>query len=277
MVKKTYLDRRILLDERVRILVSLMRPRQYRVQVVRQDSGGAGLQFGLGVTVATRRGSGIALDLPAYENDVLNALNRSGGLPGSDALNEVYVERELKTGGTKITHLPLRLREGEQIPFTLQDVILQDGDLVFIEARDTEVFYTGGILVPRQYFLPRDYDLRVSEAISLAGGPLVNGLFSTNNLAGNVAASGLGSPNPSRVTVLRRTKLNGRIPIIVNLNKALNDPKEDIIIQGGDMIIYQETLGESFTRYMTDIFRINIIGTFIRQRDATGTATFIAP
>ena len=40
----------------------------------------------LGGGRGTRRGTGFALDLPAYENDVLNALAQTGGFPGTDAV-----------------------------------------------------------------------------------------------------------------------------------------------------------------------------------------------
>ena len=48
--------------------------------------------------------------------------------------------------------------------------MLRTGDILFIETRNTEFFYTGGILQPRQFVLPRDYDLTVVEVISLADG-----------------------------------------------------------------------------------------------------------
>src|SRR5262249_54563229 len=162
-------------------LVSLMRPRQTRVQVIRQDSGS--VTIGPGVVANTRRGSGATVDLPAYENDVLNALTRTGGLPGLDAINEIMVQRDPKwapDAPPPLLRIPVRLHEGESIPFQPADVILRNGDIVFIEARDTEVFYTGGLILPRQFVLPRDYDLRIVDAISLAGGPLVNGGITAN-------------------------------------------------------------------------------------------------
>src|SRR5262249_46416256 len=163
------------------------------------------------------------------------------------------------------------------VPFQSSDVILKTGDIIFIEARDTEVYYTGGLMYPRQFVLPRDLDLRVVDAIALAGGPLVNGGITQNNLSGNIIASGLGSPSPSKVTVLRRTKGNGQISILVDLNKALNDPRENILVQAGDVIILQETVGEAVTRYFTSVFRYNLFGTFSRQGDFIGTSNLSGP
>ena len=275
-IRKAYtVDKKILNAGEERILVSLMKPRTYRVQVDRQDS--SALTVAGGLIGNARRGTGAAVDLPAYENDVLNALNRTGGLPGLDALNEVIVQRDVKGQGTKVTRIPMRLREGEPVPFSARDVILEDGDIVFVEARDTEVFYTGGVLQARQYVLPRDYDLRVVEAIALGGGPLINGLFAQSNLTGNISATGIGSPNPSRVSVLRRTKYNGQIPIIVDLNLALNDPRENIILQAGDVLILQETPGEAITRWTIGALRINILNQFLKSPRSSGTISGTAP
>jgi hypothetical protein len=64
--------------------VSLVRPRLSHILVIRQDSGGLTLRAaGAGVLGNTERGTGQALDLPVYENDVLNALALSGGCRGS--------------------------------------------------------------------------------------------------------------------------------------------------------------------------------------------------
>jgi protein involved in polysaccharide export with SLBB domain len=270
-----------------RIVVTLIRPRQIHVLVVRQDSGG--LVFGPGgVLGGTKRGTGASIELPAYENDVLNALTRTGGLPGLDAMNEVIIERGAAPAdgsvpacpasgdswsgeGGQFVRIPLRLRPGTPPPFQPDQVVLHDGDIVFIEARDTEVFYTGGLLPPRQFVLPRDYDLRVVDAVALVAGPLVNGGFNQNNLNGTIQATGLGSPSPSLISIIRRVKGYGQLVIKVDLNLALRDQRENLLIQAGDVIILQETPLESFNRYFNTVFRLNFLGTFIRQRDMTGT------
>jgi protein involved in polysaccharide export with SLBB domain len=304
-IHKAYvIDRNIIQPDAERIILSLIRPRQYHVLVVRQDSGAVTVGPGGGLG-GTKRGTGISLELPAYENDVLNALTRTGGMPGLDAINEVIIQRGyFQAGGTpgfvgqgpgcpvppgagggggggdlgiRVTRIPLRMRPGEPPPFKPEDVILHEGDIVFIEARDTELFYVGGLLTPRQFILPRDYDLRVVDAIALAGGPLVNGGINQNNLSGAIVQSGLGSPSPSSVTILRRTAHHGQVKIRVDLNRALNDPQENLLIAAGDVIIMQETVGEALTRYFTTIFRFNFVGTVIRQRDLIGTTSLSGP
>jgi protein involved in polysaccharide export with SLBB domain len=298
-IRKAYLSpKEIIKPDVSRVLVSLIRPRQYRVQVVRQDAAsGTPVAVG-GIISGLRRNSGAAIDLPAYENDVLNALNRTGGLPGFEAINEVIIERggsrgtaglpggpgcppdgpfAAGAGNPQVLRIPLRLPPGQPRPFRPEDIILKEGDVVFIEGRDTEVFYTGGLMLARQFVLPRDYDLRVVDAVALAGGPLVNGGTTQNNLSGAIIASGLGGPSPSSLTVVRRTQKYGLVKIRVDLNRALREPRENIIVQPGDVLILQETVGEAITRYVTTVLRFNFLGTIIRRTDLTGTATLNVP
>ena len=68
-----------------------------------------------------------------------------------------------------------------------------------------------------------------------------------------------------------------QINIRVDLNKALRDPRERVLIQPGDIIVLQDTPGEAFAQYFTTTFRLNLAGTFLRQRDAIGTGSFSGP
>jgi protein involved in polysaccharide export with SLBB domain len=302
-VRKAYtVDNRILQAGRDRIIVTLMQPRTYHVLVVREDGGSfnqTGTQF-LGVGYSStfaltpgsnRRGNGFALELPAYKNDVLEALTRTGGLPGLDARNEVIIQRggahsypavgptrPPEGSGAPFVRIPMRLPPGMPAPFRPEDVILNDGDIVSIGARDAEVFYTGGLLFSGQYPLPRDYDINVVEAISLVRSTLVNGGTNPINLSGTLITQGIGFPNPSQITIVRQTPENGQVTIHVDLNKALRDPRERIIVQSRDLIILQQTVGEALTSYLTStVLKFNLFGTFIRQQDLLGTGSVTAP
>ncbi|MCI0683956.1 MAG: polysaccharide biosynthesis/export family protein [Gemmataceae bacterium] len=292
ILKAYTVDKKFLQPDKA-VLVSLVAPRTYQVLVVREDASALTVAP-TGAVGSARRGTGATISMPAYENDVLNALTRTGGLPGVDAMNEVVIQRgslrakaEAKPNGKldaqpgemdrdlsdQVVRIPLRTLPGTPRLFSPEDVILRTGDIVFIEARDTEFFYTGGLLSPRQYVLPRDYDLSVVDAVALAGGPLLNGGVTQNNLSGAIIASGLGSPSPSHVSILRKTKGYGQVTIRVDLNLALRDPRENIRIQAGDVLILQETMGEALTRYVTTVLRFNFLGNLIRQRDLNATAT----
>ncbi len=191
-IRKAYtVDKKIIQPGQERIIVTLQRAREYHILVIRQDSatgaeagGGAaagsrttGFTINLGGGIrGSRRGTGYAIDLPANENDVLNALARTGGFPGSDAVDEVIVERGAFTGeqspeelmkaigscppgsgsqsaaapGTRRIRIPLRYRPGNPPQIRPEDVILQNGDIVFIEAREADVFYAAGSAARRR-------------------------------------------------------------------------------------------------------------------------------
>ncbi len=306
LIKEYTEQKKILQKDRAVISVTLLEPRKTQVLVIRQDSGSLTVGAG-GVIGNASRGTGAVLFLPAYENDLLNVLTRTGGLPGLDAADEIVIQRgyyregdnpdellrwlqQCQSGdkgvgvmdrelakGVEIVRVPLRLRPGEPLPFRPKDIILETGDVVFIDTRDTEVFYTGGQLIPRQFVIPRDFDLRVVDAIALANGPLVNGLISQNNLSGQIVQTGLGAASPSAVTVLRKVKGRGQIRIRVDLNRALNDPRENIIIKAGDVLIMQESIGESVSRYLTGVIQFNFFGRLLDRPDATLSNTISGP
>jgi hypothetical protein len=173
--------------------------------------------------------------------------------------------------------IPLRMRPGESPPFRPEDIILRDGDIIFIEARDTEVFYTGGLLPPHQFPVPRDYDLDCIEAISFIGGPFINGGINGSNLSGNLLQNGLGFPSPSLLVVLRKTPGGGQIPIRIDINKALRDPRERVLVKAGDILLLQETPCEATTRYITEQLKFNWLATLINRRDLTTTGTLTVP
>ncbi|MBX3436747.1 MAG: hypothetical protein KF861_04590, partial [Planctomycetaceae bacterium] len=145
-----------------------------------------------------------------------------------------------------VTKIPIRLGKGDRPQFTERDIILQDGDIVFIESRETEVFYTGGLLGGGQYTLPRDYDLGVLEAISIAQSP-INQMNQTTRSVGGMSALNMDvSFSASHVVILRQLANGTRMPIEVDLYKALRRPEtENVLIQPGDMIILQYTKVEA--------------------------------
>ncbi|MDP1799640.1 MAG: hypothetical protein Q8K78_19255, partial [Planctomycetaceae bacterium] len=146
--------------------------------------------------------------------------------------------------GRNIVRIPIRLGPNENADITPQDVILEDGDILFIESRDTEVFYTGGLLGGGQYSLPRDYDLDVLGAIAVASGQRGGGgggSQGTSSVGGQSALNGDVSISGSRVIVLRPLPDGTQIPIHVDLYQALKDPSERTVIQPGDYILLQYT------------------------------------
>ena len=283
MVKRRYGEEDILVDARV--IVTLLRKRTYRIFVVRQDNQGArGQQIGLAQRTrgvfdrSDLSSAGYVLQLPAYENDILNALSQTGGLPGLNAKAEVTILRgdNLQTeerfqqmqemyGGqfnpsfinpalidseTSIT-IPLRVGPGEIPNFRPEDVILRDGDVVYVEDRETEIYYTGGLLGGGEWPLPRDYDLDILGAVALAGTGVG---VSTASRRGAAFGGGGNQIAPTELTILRKLPGNRQIAMRVKLNDAVNDPQARILVASGDTLILRYTPEEEVLNAAISIF-----------------------
>jgi len=287
-IRKAYTVRqRILQPGRDRILVTLMKKRTYNVLVVREDTGNqqsssaqqAVLQR-RGMLEPLRLGVTRSIDLPAYENDVLHALAESGGLPGVDAKNEIRIMRgafrtgserdqylrtledpltraEVMATGRRIQRIPLRVGPGDPpLSLTQDDIILGTGDIVFIESRDEEVFYTGGLLAGGQFPLPRDHDLDVLGAIAMSGGSIAAAAGSTGGAQGVRGGVGTIFP-PTRVIVLR--SVNGQqVAIRLSTKTAMLNPQERILVQPNDFILLEYTDFEAAANFVISTFTLNI-------------------
>ena len=162
---------------------------------------------------------------------------QSGSVP---TLDPGHGSTDPGVDGRHVIRIPIRLGPGETADIRPEDVVLYDGDIVFIESRDTEVFYTGGLLGGGQFTLPRDYDLNILQALSLAQSRGVSGGVSraiggVSSLNSDVAIS------PSTAIVLRKLPDGSEIPIKINLYRARTDLSERIVIQPGDFILLQYT------------------------------------
>jgi hypothetical protein len=292
LIRKYYLDSEILRESsRLQPIVTLMKERTYNVIVIRQDmgAGGGGGGGGAGQAGFTRAtdysATGRMLKLKAYQNDVLNALMESGGLPGVNAKNEVKILRASRADQRRrdefvqqfyqqyycnpdpcgcppplpedpsILKIPLRLPPGTIPEFGPENVVLEDGDIVYIESRDAEVFYTGGLLPGGEFKIPRDYDLDVLTAMALSGG----GISRQQNGGGGGGGMGgiggmVGQVPPGMLYVLRKTPCNGQITIAVDLAKANVDPRERILVQPGDILVLRFKPSEEILNFSLGTF-----------------------
>jgi hypothetical protein len=151
-----------------------------------------------------------------------------------------------------VTRIPLRLPPGETPRFQPQDVILSDGDIVVVDSRETEVFYTGGLLPGGQFPLPRDYDLDVLGAVAVAGRGL------NANPSGGLIG-GLGGACPSHLYIIRRTPGGQQVTVGVDLNRAITNPRERLLVQSGDTLILRHSpLEESANFGLATFFTFGI-------------------
>jgi protein involved in polysaccharide export with SLBB domain len=302
-IRDLYLKKEILKPGNEQIFVTLLNPRQHQVLVFRQETATLAVSTD-GLVTNGRRGTGHLVDLPGFENDVLHALAQTGGLPSLEDYNEIIIMRDCFASEAdralllnqieamprgvhplqgverrgNVLRIPLRLPPGKTLPIRPEDVILNTGDVVFLEARDHEFFFTGGLLPPGAHLLPRDTDLDVLEAVSQIKGPLFNGAFGGSNLSGNLLNPGLGNPSPSMLIVLRKTPKCGQVPIAVDLNEAMRHPQERILVQAGDVLILQEAPGEAMVRYLsTTFFNFDIFWQAFHSKYATGIIDIATP
>jgi protein involved in polysaccharide export with SLBB domain len=291
VIRRAYtVDQNILPEGKNRIIVTLMRKRTYRVVVMRQDGG-----VGDGETELSTRGQTVELD--AYKNDVLNALAETGGLPGFSAKNEVKILKASRMDQARrdqfvrefyatpladtcicrpplpedpaIVRIPLRLPPGVVPQIRPEDIVLGEGDIVYIEGREREVFYTGGMLGGGEHPLPRDYDLDVLGALAIAG-PGVAGTVGPaggGGIGGGFGgAASVGGVPPGQLFILRKTPCGDQITIAVDLARAINSPGARPLIQPEDVLVLQYKpeeeilnfgLGTFFTYGIQQLFRGN--------------------
>lgn len=264
--------------------LTMIRRRTVRVLVIREESGG--------VEGVTKRGTGHVVDLPAYENDVLHALSETGGMPGLDAENQVYIYRGMMQDGMNydmmlsnlcmdqcqdpcfcdegpvpdppnVTRIPLRYHPSQPPTFTDEDVLLGDGDILIIRSRDRETFFSAGLLGGGEHALPRDKDLDVVGAIAIAGGPLgsigtgIGGLG--GNQGGGGGRGGTGYCQPSEVIIVRELPCGDQISIKVNLNSAIADQSERVLIKPGDVVMLRYTILEEMGNLVLNLFQVNYL------------------
>lgn len=268
-IAQAYRTSRVIRDEKIFPIVSLIKTRTYYVSVIRQDLG-VGSQ---------------SVQLDAYRNDVLHALLKSGGLPGEKAKDQVTILRytplsETSLGGSDPSMsdsdilaraaeparpatwdaaqvIPLTIPLGTNLYFPLNGSVLNHGDILYIENRDTEVFYTGGMIPAGQHPLPRDYDIDIFEAMAIAGYS-VGSAGAGGGGGGGMGLGGLTGITPTRLYVFRKGPDGRQYTIKVDLEKALCDPRERLIIQAGDRLLLRYTPKEEIANF--GIFSIFTFG-----------------
>jgi protein involved in polysaccharide export with SLBB domain len=271
-IRRAYtVDQRILQPGKDRIIVTMFKEREYRIIVMRRDG-------------ETKESQGQLIRLPAYQNDVLHALAKTGGFPGFEAKNEVKImrgtlvdaetrDRFVKAFYThqpcdpclclppipddpSVVRIPLRLPPGETPKFKPTDIILQDGDIVLIEGREREVFYTGGMLGGGEHPLPRDYDLDVIGALSMVGQGIASQQGGGGGGGGGFGGlgGGFGRVPPGQLFIVRKTPCGDQVIIDVDLNRAIRDPRSRPLIQAEDTLVLQYRPVEDLVNFAIPTF-----------------------
>jgi protein involved in polysaccharide export with SLBB domain len=241
-----------------RIVVKLLQPRKCHVVVMREKEPSV-IPFGASRADRHNKYHNISLDLPIGENDVLSALAYSGGLPGVECKSELLIYKKsvskkatVKKDDTDseknsaadepgtIIHVPLRLRPGQSPPFEDKDIVLDNGDVVYVELRQPEYYSTAGLLGTGQYQLPLDHDLDVIEAISHVD---------SRGAYGGSCGKEFGPPinffkSGFEFDVLRTISNSQKLLIKIDIEETLTDPKQRLVLLPGDIVVAREKCAE---------------------------------
>ncbi len=188
--------------------------------------------------------------------------------PHPDAIP--YVLDDETARSERIVRIPLRMHPGEPVPFRPEDVVLHDGDVVFIETRETEFFFTGGLLGGGQFPLPRDFDLNVLEAIAVVERDGSSRAQLDRSLSGP-AVTGLDVTTSASEVIVLRTLPDGReVPIKVDLYEALTNPSERILVAPGDYLFLKYTRSEAWGAWLERWLFDNVANGVNNSRYVTG-------
>ena len=195
--------------------------------------------------------------MPAHlRSEIMAQLMSQGGATGGCGLNGMPAGAGISMNGLSPEHLmiddgmiendttkdkwvvriPLRVPPGNFPHIPQSDIILDDGDILYVESRETELYYTGGLLQNGQHPIPRDYDLDVVGAIALAG-KTIGSREGGGGGGGLGGVQALGGPSPTLLYIIRKMPCGRTFNIIVDLQVAVNNSHENILVQPGDTLI----------------------------------------
>ena len=99
-----------------------------------------------------------------------------------------------------------------------------------------------------EFPLPRDYDLDILAAVSLAG----NGV-GTSQRSGVLGGAAQNVP-PTELVVLRQIPGDRQLAIRINLNDTINDPRQRILVKPGDTLILRYKPQEEVLNFVSNVF-----------------------
>jgi protein involved in polysaccharide export with SLBB domain len=154
--------------------------------------------------------------------------SKSSDVMPEPALADDPVQTIPLSSDSQIVRLDLTSEKDKQL--VTQGFRLANGDTISIDDRKVKPIYVVGMVgKPGEFQLPVDRDLRVLEAVGLAGGVDRNSL-------------------PDKVLVIRqRPDGSGVVAVRVDLNQAKKDNSQNIRLMAGDTVSVEETV-MSYTR-----------------------------
>lgn len=165
--------------------------------------------------------------------------------------------------------IPLRIYEGEQINIPTEDIILGNGDVVYISNRTAEVFYTAGLLPGGEHQLPRDYDIDIFEAMSIAG-------YSYGASQGG-GGGGFMPPNTgvpaTELFIFRECADGSEFTIKMNMERAVACDEERILVQSGDKLFLRMSPTEKCSRLESSRSSLTVFDSSSRIRSESNQSS----
>jgi len=194
-----------------------------------------------------------------------SACGTVGAMGNAVTVRDVLQRPDSVYSSPYVVKVPLRVPPGQIPEIRPEDIELIEGDIVYVQSRESELFYTGGLLPGGQFPVPRDYDLDVLGAMALAGmGVDRGGAGGGGGGGGGGLIGGIGGSKPTQLFVIRKLPSGRTFNIAVDLQLALNNSHENILVQPGDTLIlrykpHEELLnfglGTFFTFGIQQLFR----------------------
>jgi protein involved in polysaccharide export with SLBB domain len=118
---------------------------------------------------------------------------------------------------------------------------LQNGDIVSVEKKKIRPFFvTGSVNKPGEFPMPMDRDIRVLEAVGMAGGILP-------------------TSDPNNALLIRRPEGKPPIVIRIELDRAGRHPQENLSLMEGDVIEVVEDAASRTRRAIRQFLRVGFI------------------
>lgn len=256
--------------DKTRIHVSLMWTRSVDVMVIRQEENDSTKLVAPSNGSDIDRRSGRVVQLPAFRNDVLNALLETGGLPSSEAENSVYIYKRHDRKIAGLQGLPTGMVPTNQLGHqsaVASSRSANQGDRSAIKGIQQASFEVNSAPTHRNPTTTSDtqsvagHSLATSSQVRTIGyqqqpmlQPVPETIFQGDFSAmpsGPAANQIMQSPAFGRVAEPAADPNSQhpyaiRIPLTVAPSQGLNISESDVVLQNGDIVVVESRNDEVF-------------------------------
>lgn len=166
--------------------------------------------------------------------------------------NPAQIQSDPNLRHPNAVRIPLTAVDGQPLAFGQNDIVLEEGDIILVESREQDHFFTGGLLGGGQYALPRNTDLDVIDAVLLADSySRSTQLNSPTRAIGGVSVLNRDVTVGASRVIIERTGPNGqKRRFRVSLYHAMKNPDQRVIIEPGDRLFLEYTAAEALLAFI---------------------------